>query len=55
MKLLAFDHDGNRQIVLDFIRDMCPPELVEQVKTLVDLHDWDQLENLLAPFYNTPV
>lgn len=47
------DEWTNVQITQDFLRDFCPPELVEQVNELLEAQDWEALDQLMIPFHNT--
>jgi hypothetical protein len=40
--------------VTSFLNELCPEELKTQVQALHEAKDWEALDALMIPFYNTP-
>lgn len=42
------------QQVQEFLRDFCPEHLKAEILVLLAAEDWERLDQMMQPFYNTP-
>ena len=52
MEILTSDHDGNAQVVRDFLRDLCPDNLKPRILELLAEQNWPALEREMELYYN---
>ena len=53
--LNAWDSSVYDYVIESFLNELCPEELKTQVQALHQAKDWEALDTLMIPFYNTPV